>query len=162
MTYDASQLLTFVQAMLWSGFVVFLRVGAMLALVPAFGEQTVPVRVRLGLSIAFSLVVLPAVSPGIPPPPDQPTAIMSILLAEVVAGLLFGMMLRLFVIALMMAGTLIAQSTSLSQLFGGSHRSKIIQKAKRCGANLYRQKRGPVLLSKNRAINLATTYSRGT
>ena len=113
MTYDASQLLTFVQAMLWSGFVVFLRVGAMLALVPAFGEQTVPVRVRLGLSIAFSLVVLPAVSPGIPPPPDQPTAIMSILLAEVVAGLLFGMMLRLFVIALMMAGTLIAQSTSV-------------------------------------------------
>ncbi len=61
MTYDASQLLLWAQGMLWSGFVVFLRVGAMLALVPAFGEQTVPVRVRLGLSIAFSLIVLPAV-----------------------------------------------------------------------------------------------------
>ncbi len=124
MTFDAAQLLIWAQGVLWSGFVVFLRVGAMLALVPAFGEQSVPVRVRLGLSVAFSLIVLPAVAPSISPAPESPPMLMGFLLAEVVAGLLFGIMLRLFVIALLMAGTIIAQSTSLSQLFGGSAASE--------------------------------------
>ena len=40
--------------------------------------------------------------------------------AEIVAGLFFGLSLRFFVIALQIAGTIAAQSTSLSQIFGGS------------------------------------------
>lgn len=124
MTYDAAELLVWAQAALWSGFAVFLRIGAMLALIPAFGEQSVPVRIRLGLSVAFTLIVLPAAAPGIGAAPLTPLLILQFLLAEVLAGLLFGMMLRLFVMALLMAGTIIAQSTSLSQLFGGSAASE--------------------------------------
>jgi flagellar biosynthetic protein FliR len=102
---------------LWQAFVVFLRLGAMLALLPVFGEMTVPARVRLGLGLAFSLVILPAVAEGLPEP-GGPAQLVVLLLGEVAAGLAFGIFLRLFVLALQTAGTIAAQSTSLSQLFG--------------------------------------------
>lgn len=115
-----SDLAGLTQGLLWAGFVVFLRVGAMLALVPAFGEQSVPVRLRLALILAFTLIVLPAVAPAIGPLPETPLGMLSVLGAEVLAGLLFGLMLRLFVLALQVAGAIAAQSTSLSQILGGS------------------------------------------
>lgn len=95
-------------------FTVFLRVGALMALLPAFGEQTIPARVRLALALAFTAVTFPAVADRIPvfvgPGPFG---------AEIVAGLILGLGLRMFVHALQIAGTIIAQATSLSQLFGG-------------------------------------------
>lgn len=104
------------EALLWSGFLVFLRVGAAMALLPAFGEQSVPQRVRLALALAFSAVVAPAVIEDLPLDGGAPTAV----LAEVLAGLALGLGLRMFVLALQMAGAIIAQATSLSQLFGGA------------------------------------------
>ncbi len=97
-----------------AAFMVFLRVGAMMALLPAFGEQTIPARVRLVLALAFAAVTMPAVVDRIPTM-TSPLPF----LTEVLAGLLLGIGLRLFVHALQIAGTIIAQSTSLSQLFGG-------------------------------------------
>jgi flagellar biosynthetic protein FliR len=92
----------------------------MMARVPAFGERMVPVRLRLALALAFSVVIAPAVAPdvvgalgdgGWPP--------LSVA-AEVCAGLALGIALRLFILALQTAGTIAAQATSLSQLFGGA------------------------------------------
>ena len=93
---------------------VFLRVGAMMALLPAFGEQSVPQRVRLVLTVAFTAITAPAIWDQLPPRPE-----MAALLGEVAAGLLLGAGLRLLVMALQMAGTMIAQATSLAQIFGG-------------------------------------------
>ncbi len=104
---------------LWEAFVVFLRVGAMLAILPAFGEQSVPARVRLGVGLAFTLIVLPGVAAGLPAPTALPEVLLGLVLGEVATGLAFGIFLRLFVLALQTAGTIAAQSTSLSQLFGG-------------------------------------------
>lgn len=120
MTIALAELLSMAQGPFWAGCVVFLRIGAMLSLVPAFGEQTVPVRLRLGMAVAFTLIVLPAVAPDIVLPLTQPAAILRVLGAEVVAGLLFGLMLRLFVMALQVTGAIAAQSTSLAQLFNGT------------------------------------------
>lgn len=107
------------QSALWSGFLVFLRVGAAMALLPAFGEQTVPARVRLVLAIMFTLVIMPGIAPALPPQPSG-LDFVPILLSETLAGLFFGLGLRLFVLALQIAGTIAAQSTSLSQIFGGT------------------------------------------
>jgi len=104
------------EAFVRTALLVFLRVGAMVALMPAFGEQSVPQRVRLVLTLAFTAVVTPAVVSEAGPPAH-------LLLAggaEVLVGLALGMGLRLFVLALQMAGSIAAQATSLSQLFGGS------------------------------------------
>lgn len=102
------------QALFFAGFLVFVRVGATMALLPAFGEQAVPLRVRLVLALAFTAVVAPAapvadVAPG-------PTA----MLAEAAAGLLLGAGFRMFILALQTAGAMAAQATSLSQLFGAA------------------------------------------
>lgn len=102
---------------LWDGYVVLLRVGAMLALLPLFGEMSVPGRVRLGLALAFTLVVLPAVSEDLPSV-GGPAEVLALTLGEVAAGLAFGIFLRLFVLALQTAGAIAAQAMSLSQLFG--------------------------------------------
>lgn len=102
---------------LWLGFLVFLRIGAMMALLPAFGEQSVPARVRLILALAFTAVVTPAVSGGLP---GQQIGFLRPTATETLIGLAFGFGFRLFVLVLQMAGAIIAQATSLSQLFGGA------------------------------------------
>lgn len=103
--------------MIWTATVVFVRVGSAMALLPAFGEQSVPQRVRLVLALAFTAVVAPSVSNQIPAP-ELGFALP--LLVEVIVGLMLGIGLRLFVLALQMAGTIAAQAMSLSQLFGGA------------------------------------------
>mgnify|MGYP002777884159 CR=1 FL=1 len=105
------------EAWAWGAFLVLLRVGGAVALLPAFGEQSVPARVRLALALAFGAVVLPAVGPSLPPFPGVARAVPA-LLGEAGVGLLLGLGLRLFVLALQMAGSIAAQATSLSQLFG--------------------------------------------
>ncbi len=98
--------------------VVFLRAGAAMAFLPALGEVVVPARVRLALAIALTLAVVPGVQADLPPLADLP-GLLRYLGTEVPAGLALGLSLRLFVLALQMAGTMAAQATSLSQMFGG-------------------------------------------
>lgn len=96
----------------WShGFMVFLRVGAVMALMPGFGEQVIPQRVRLVVALAFAAVIAPAV----PAATLSPAA----LGAEVLSGLLIGIGLRLFVLGLQTGAAIAAQATSLAQLLGG-------------------------------------------
>ena len=104
------------QDWLWVAALVFLRVGAAVFLMPAFGDQAVPQRVRLVAALAFSAIVTPAVASELQGLPSIPIAAAE----EVLAGLALGIGMRLFVLALQMAGSIIAQTTSLSQLFGGA------------------------------------------
>lgn len=105
------------QAALWDGFLVFLRVGAVMALLPAFGEQTVPQRVRIVLAFAFTLIVAPAVVGTLP---EQPVSSLRLIGSEVANGLMLGFFLRFYIMALQIAGTIAAQSTSLSQMFSSA------------------------------------------
>lgn len=99
------------------GLAVFLRIGAAMALLPAFGEQSVPARVRLGLGLAFTLIVAPAVSGVLAPAVARPADHPGLWVTEPLIGLAFGVSLRLSVMLLQIAGTIIAQSISLSQAF---------------------------------------------
>ena len=103
---------------LMAGLMVFFRVGAMTALLPVFGEQVVPARLRLGVALALTAVVAPAVSHKLPAVQDS-LAILPMLLTESAIGLVLGLTLRLFVLALQMAAVQIAQASSLSQMVGG-------------------------------------------
>lgn len=118
MTLDLSHLAELVgigQALLASAVLVFLRIGAALALLPAFGEQSVPQRVRLVIALAFTAVVAPAVASSMPAEPRLLHAA-----AEVVAGLALGAVFRLMILALQISGSIIAQATSLSQMAGSA------------------------------------------
>ncbi|QUS35925.1 flagellar biosynthetic protein FliR [Falsirhodobacter algicola] len=91
---------------------VFLRVGAIMALLPGFGEATVPMRIRLAVTLAFTAIAAPLVT--VPPLGLGGYG------GEVLVGLLLGMGLRLFVLALQTAASIAAQAASLSQLIGGA------------------------------------------
>ncbi len=97
----------------WMIWLVFLRAGAAVALMPAFGETMLPMRIRLAAALAFTAVVAPSADGRAWPDPG-----LLPVLGEVAAGLLIGLSLRLLVIALQIAGTMAAQAMSLTQIFG--------------------------------------------
>ncbi|WP_341367490.1 flagellar biosynthetic protein FliR [Yoonia sp. BS5-3] len=120
MIEELMPLLPVSQAALWTGFVVFMRIGGLMAVLPAFGDQPVPMRVRLLLTVMFTIVVAPSVAGKIGPIPTSVLQSAAIFLPEAMIGLFFGIFLRFFILALQIAGSIAAQSTSLSQIFGGS------------------------------------------
>lgn len=116
-----SALLSIAEDLLWHGFVTFLRVGPMMSLLPGFGEQSVPMRVKLALALCFTAIVAPAA----PAPPNAATtdttaAIARLLLSETAVGLMLGVGIRMFVLALQTAGSIAAQASSLAQILGGA------------------------------------------
>ena len=118
MTELLAQILSVSQIWLATGVAVFLRVGACFIVLPGFGEQMIPMRIRLGAAFAFTVFLTPAV-PGLTGPDSaMPTA--TAFLSETMSGLILGLALRLVVHALQIAGTIAAQSTSLSQIMGGA------------------------------------------
>jgi len=98
---------------IWKVSLVLLRVGAAMALLPAFGEQTLSARVRLVAALAFTAIVAPAVFDSLP---DAGSGYLRSAAIEVVVGLALGLGLRLSVLAMQIAGMIAAQAMSLSQL----------------------------------------------
>ena len=102
----------------WHGAIVFLRVSTMVSVLPAFGEQLVPVHVRLALALAFTFVVAPAVPAlGVP---QSVGGFGLYVFTETIVGLALGIGVRFFFHALQTAGSIAAQSTSLAQMLGGA------------------------------------------
>lgn len=93
-------------------FLVFVRIGAVMATLPAFGETSIPTRIRLVLSVMFTAAIFPGVQPDL-----QAIQLVSGFVPEVVIGLTLGLMVRLFVLSLLTAGSIAANATTLSQLF---------------------------------------------
>ncbi|MEL6467438.1 MAG: flagellar biosynthetic protein FliR [Pseudomonadota bacterium] len=114
----AAELIAVAQTQLWLGFVVFLRVAAVSALLPGFGEQSVPMRIKLTIALAFTVIVAPALTSQ--PPAFSVSTLATLVLTETLAGALLGLGIRLFILALQTAGAIAAQATSLSQILGGA------------------------------------------
>lgn len=112
------ELFLWIQTQLWLGFVVFLRVAATASLLPGFGEQTVPIRIKLTIAVAFTTIVAPAVSDK--SPEFSLSALALLTFTETIVGVLIGLGIRLFILGLQTAGAIAAQSTSLSQILGGA------------------------------------------
>ncbi len=96
---------------------VLFRVAALVSLLPAFGEASIPVRVKLALSLCIALTIAPAI-PAADMSELDGAQVFSILAIEIGIGLWFGLLLRVFVFCLQTAGSIAAQSTSLSQILG--------------------------------------------
>jgi len=92
----------------------------MVALLPAFGEQSIPSRVKIAIALCFTFVVTPAVFELVSQSLGKQQALTVFLFTETLAGLALGIGIRLFVLALQTAGAIAAQATSLSQLLGGT------------------------------------------
>ncbi len=93
---------------------LFARVGTILMLIPALGEQVIPARMRLGFALAFSLVLYPLVSPHLPRLPADLMQVGVLLFHELAVGLILGAITRLVVMATQVAGSIIAFQSGLS------------------------------------------------
>lgn len=103
---------------LYTYVLVFIRIGATVSLLPGFGEQSLPSRVRLGAAIAFSFMVWPLVDTSLPTLPNRYEELLPMFFTEALIGLAFGVIIRMMVMALQLAGSIAAQSTSLAQIMG--------------------------------------------
>jgi flagellar biosynthetic protein FliR len=93
---------------------IFARVGTILMLIPALGEQSIPARLRLTFALALTLVLLPVLSPNLPALPRDLGPLGVLLLHEIAVGLILGGITRLIVMATEVAGAIIAFQTGLS------------------------------------------------
>lgn len=93
---------------------VFTRVGAAMMLLPGFGEVYVTPRARLLIALTISLIITPLVAPTLPPLPGNAWALGLLVLAEVVIGLFFGTIARLFISAMQIAGMVIAYQSAMA------------------------------------------------
>ena len=93
---------------------VFMRIGTAIMVLPGFGELNVPGRVRLVLALMTSLVVAPVVSRYYPPMPAELGPFIGVLLGEFAYGLSMGLLARIFMMSLNVAGNVIANESGLS------------------------------------------------
>ncbi len=87
---------------------VLLRVSAMITVIPVISENTVPLRVKAGLSILISLIVFPLVSSQMPPTKNfHFLELIFLMIGEVLIGVTIGFVSRLVFAAIQMAGDII-------------------------------------------------------
>ncbi|GLK76335.1 flagellar biosynthetic protein FliR [Methylopila jiangsuensis] len=92
---------------------IFARVGAMVMLMPALGEENVSARFRLTIALLLALVFWPFARPLYALDAMQPIGLLGLLLGEIAVGLTLGVVARLVMSALSTAGFVIANQLGL-------------------------------------------------
>ncbi|MFZ5720859.1 MAG: flagellar biosynthetic protein FliR [Pseudomonadota bacterium] len=93
---------------------VFARAGAVVMLLPGFGDTYVPPRIRLSFALALSLMLYPLVGGAAPPLPGGMGDLAGAVIRELLIGLMIGAILRLFMSSLATAGEIVSLQTTLS------------------------------------------------
>jgi flagellar biosynthetic protein FliR len=101
-------------ASLFAVALVFVRIGAALMLLPGYSEPYVTPRLRLLLALMISLIVAPVVSPKLPAMPASAIQLGVLILGEILIGVFFGTIGRLFLSALATAGMMVAYMSSMA------------------------------------------------
>lgn len=108
MRFSEAQLLALVASFFWP----LLRIGGMFATLPIFRSRSVPVRVRVVLSVAITLAVMPSL-PVMPAMPLFGYETLMIGAQQLLIGILTGFILQLVFEAVIIGGQTIAFSMGL-------------------------------------------------
>lgn len=95
---------------------VLARAGGLVILMPGFAETGVPAVVRAGIAGALALLLTPIVAPLVPAAPAAPATAAAMVIAELLAGLWLGFLARVLVLALPMAGQILATLLGVSSV----------------------------------------------
>lgn len=108
MHYTSDELVILLTAWMWP----FLRIGAMLVAIPVFGSQNVPLRLRIGLAMALTVMVVPLLPA---PPPIDPFSGPGLFVAaqQILIGLTLGFSLHLIFSAVVTGGQIMAMKMGL-------------------------------------------------
>ncbi len=97
---------------------LFLRVSGFVFLAPILSERFAPAQVRLVSAFALTLAGAPLVPAASPALFETPSAATIFLFSEAICGLIVGFSMRAAIFSLQIAGAIISQHLSLSQLLG--------------------------------------------
>jgi flagellar biosynthesis protein FliR len=98
----------------WAAGLLFVRLGAVIMLLPGLGDQATPPRLRLSFALVFSLMLLPIMGNSLPPAPASLAQTAYQIVHELIIGLLLGTLMRVFVSSLAVAGEVVSFMTTLS------------------------------------------------
>jgi flagellar biosynthetic protein FliR len=85
-------------------FFVLARVSAMLFTIPFLDARSVPMTVKAGLAVAFSLMLMPQLNASVRPVAEAPIALALGLIAEISMGLIMGLAMQLIFVGVQIAG----------------------------------------------------------
>ena len=91
----------------------FARIGAMVMLLPGFGESNIPVRVKLAIALLLTLIIMPLHRAAYQIDLTSMTSLLVLMLHEIVIGIVLGATARVTLSALAVAGSVIAQQLGL-------------------------------------------------
>lgn len=111
-------LLTIYLQDIYTFLIVMARFGGFFAFAPIFSESRINVRLRLMIALFFTLVITPAVTAYLPENLPATSGLFNIMIAgEILVGLFAGLIGRLLLMALDVAGSLIGFQMSLANAF---------------------------------------------
>ncbi len=93
---------------------VMARVGTLVMLMPGIGDRSIPARSRLAFAVLLSLLLLPVVRPALPPLTGGIEILVKLMIMELLVGFMIGTSVRITLMAMQLAGTIIAQQMALS------------------------------------------------
>ncbi len=108
MNFTSAELTAWIGSFLWPLF----RIGAMVGAAPIFGSRSVPARIRLGLALVITLVIVPLLPAAPAVDPLSGTGLV-ITFNQLLIGLALGFSLRLVFTAVEIAGQIIGQLMGL-------------------------------------------------
>ncbi len=99
---------------LFAFFLIFIRIGAAFLVLPGFAAVYINVRTRLLFALAISFVLSPTLIADLPARPATGMGLAMLVLGESVIGVFIGMVARILVGALQVAGTLMSYFSSMA------------------------------------------------
>lgn len=96
---------------------VFSRMSVFMFMVPVFGDRVISPRIRLGIAVMLTFLMLPSVL-GSAVPVTQLKGALQLIATEAIFGLFLGLILRLMIFGLQIVGNIVSQSMSISQPLG--------------------------------------------
>lgn len=107
---------------------VFLRLGAAIMLMPGFMSSYVNANVRLSIALALTVILIPAVSPHLPPQPADTLSFITCVLQEITVGVFLGVLMQMLYAALSLAGSLAGQAIGFgnAQIFDPTFQTQSI------------------------------------
>lgn len=107
-SFSSELLQTWIVALLWP----LTRILAVIAVAPIFSHTTIPARVKLGLGIMLTIIIVPTIPP-IPQFEIFSLQSLLILMQQIIIGLAIGFSMRLVFSAVDMAGQMIGMTMGL-------------------------------------------------
>ena len=109
MVITGAEVTALVGSYMWPMF----RIGGLVMSAPLFGSKPVPARIRLGLTLAISMVVVPLLNPAVPTVDALSPSGVLIVIQQILIGVMMGFAFQLVISAVITGGQVVALQMGL-------------------------------------------------